>query len=503
MKVYFAASECAPIVKVGGLADVVGGLPKALAKLGVDTAIMLPKYESIKVINVINIINIIVNYDGKQESVKIYETRLPETSIPVFLFENQTYLSLGPVYSAVSAEGTSLDVDRFSFLSKAVIEYLKLIANSPASPAGKQQPIAILHCHDWHTSWIPRLIKENGIENIKTILTIHNLGRAYQGITDNTTLIKLDLKDDVSKNTVNILQNGIENADLVTTVSPTYAKEIQTEKMGEGLEAVLNDKKDKLSGIINGIDTEVWNPQTDGNLVANYSINNNWVNGKKINKIELLKQIGLVYEENVPLFGMVSRIAEQKGFDILIPALDKILSKHEIRVIILATGDPRLQAKLEQVVEKYRTKICLIKRFDDRLSHLIYAGSDFFPVPSKYEPCGLTQMLAMRYGALPIVRKTGGLTDSVVDSETGFVFEEHTSQALLAKMETAIECYQTHLQGSRMDSSNDRVHLQGSRMDFSKVVYSNMVEIAMQQDFSWTKSAKEYLILYEKVLMVR
>ena len=223
MKVYFAASECAPIVKVGGLADVVGGLPKALAKLGVDTAIMLPKYESIKVINVINIINIIVNYDGKQESVKIYETRLPETSIPVFLFENQTYLSLGPVYSAVSAEGTSLDVDRFSFLSKAVIEYLKLIANSPASPAGKQQPIAILHCHDWHTSWIPRLIKENGIENIKTILTIHNLGRAYQGITDNTTLIKLDLKDDVSKNTVNILQNGIENADLVTTVSPTYA----------------------------------------------------------------------------------------------------------------------------------------------------------------------------------------------------------------------------------------------------------------------------------------
>lgn len=476
MKVLFAASECAPIVKVGGLADVVGGLPKALRKLGVDVSIAIPKYESIqKTMEQWSNLTIDVEYASKTEKVLVYETKLPDTSIPVYLLENPNYLSTGPIYSAKSAEGSPLDIDRFSFFSKAVVEFISSLRGND-----KVTPFDIIHCHDWHTSLIPQLVKSSKFK-VKTLLTIHNMGKQYQGRRKDT----------------NILLQGIINADLLNTVSATYAQEIQTKEFGEGLDQYLRQYKDKLFGILNGVDYEVWNPQTDKYLTTNYGLVD-WQTGKARNKIRLLETVGLPKGEDVPTFGMVSRIAEQKGFDILIPALEKLFSasrvklvgsdsNQDMRVIILGVGDPEIEDRIKKLEAGFKDKLKFITLFDETLAHLIYAGSDFFLIPSRFEPGGLTQLIAMRYGTLPIVRKVGGLADSVEDKVTGFVFEEYTSEALLAKIEEALK----HLGGVRMHSSE--VELTES------VTYRQMVNSALQKDFSWDKSAKEYLRLYKKL----
>ncbi|MCL5675605.1 MAG: glycogen synthase, partial [Patescibacteria group bacterium] len=445
------------------------------------------------------------------QNVLVYQTVLADTDIPVYLLENPTYLSRGPVYSAKSAEGSPLDIDRFSFFSKAVTEFLLKPETSNLQPD-------VVHCHDWHTAWIPLLQKTENrkqkTEGIRTLLTIHNMGRAYQGRTGNKIIEKLGIysssvagsqydssRPSVSNNNeVNILLQGIVNADLITTVSPTYAKEIQTEEYGEGLHNVLQKYNSKLSGILNGVDYEVWNPETDKDLTTNYSSNevplsgtseksknnssrpsssNNklldWQEGKKRNKTKLLETVGLPRGENIPTFGMVSRIANQKGFDILLPALEKLLSAYDARVIILGLGDPDLKERIEKLESRYKGKLKFIGRFDDLLAHLIYSGSDFFLVPSRFEPCGLTQLIAMRYGGIPVVRKTGGLADSVDDGVTGFVFEEYSGQALFKKLEESYKIYN----------------------DYN--IYKKMVNSALQKNFSWEESAKKYLELYKKL----
>ena len=415
MKVLFVASECAPIIKVGGLADVVGSLPKALKKLGVDVSVVIPKYDEINV-----------------ETQNL--ASLPGTDIPLYLIPTTP----GPIYDMPPEKL----FERYTKFSQEAVKLIKI------------NNYDIVHLHDWHTCLAIK-------PEFKSVLTIHNLAMG----TD-------------------ILREGIQNADIVTTVSPTYAKEIQTPEFGEGLDGVLRENSHKLFGILNGIDYDIWNPATDKYLTKNYTVSLrvppkrdeaiSWQEGKKRNKIKLLQAAGLPIGENVPTFGMISRLTTQKGLDILIPALEKLLSSQDMRVIILGMGDPGLELSISKLEFEFKQKLKLITRFDEALAHLIYAGSDFMLVPSKFEPCGLTQMIAMRYGTIPIVRKTGGLADTVEDGVDGFVFEEYSSQALLAKINEAYNRYNNY-------------------NDYN--IYS-LVSNAMKKDFSWDKSAKKYLEIY-------
>lgn len=483
MKVLFVASECAPIVKVGGLADVVGGLPKALKKSGIDVSIVIPRYESVDESKYQSVVykKFNVDYDNEKYPVIVHEGFLPGGSeIPVYFFENQKYLSIGNVYGLRSAEGSDLDIERFSFFSKAVSLFVKDMFR-PGE--------IIIHCHDWHTAWIPLVLKSLQLD-YQTILTIHNMGKLYQGWADEMVSGKLSVSFGVvyePDGKINILTQGIIHADLISTVSPTYANEITTPVYGEGLDRLICENKNKLTGILNGIDEEVFNPKTDKAIAVNYCVKNDidWINtvrlAKTANKIELGKKTNLKVDKNIPLFGMVGRVVEQKGMDILIPGLDSFLSKHICQVIILGTGEKKYENMLSELEKKHPEKIRFITRFDEVLAHLIYASADFFLIPSRFEPSGLTQLISMKYGSVPIVRKTGGLADSVIDKEYGIVFSDYQDAALVKALEIAEQCFS--LQGVAVDGYN----------------FLQMEKNAMLKNFSWEKQAGEYIELYKKL----
>lgn len=510
MQVFFVASECAPIIKVGGLADVVGSLPKALIQQGIKPVIIIPGNSQAKVEKYLSI-NVLrgINYNNTEEEVVVKQIYLPGTnpstalraSIPVYLIENDHYLSYSNIYEA--GEGYTL-IDRFAFFS---ISALKLIEQLTTN---YHLPTTIIHCHDWHAALIPFLVKQKQLP-YKTILTIHNLGGIYQGITDEDLLRKININSNSGNQVFNILEHGIEDADIVTTVSPTYAKEIMTPECGEGLENTLKIHGQKLYGVLNGIDIDYWNPETDGYISSKFPpslfelrrtskvsafVESDSTSAdrqvpsddvqifKYENKKALLEKVNFKVSDEelqkIPLFGFVGRVMDQKGFNILIPALNNLFSSRDIRVIILATGDKNLEQKVRELEHQYSQKLRFINEYNESLSHQIYAGSDFFLVPSKYEPCGLTQMIAMRYGAVPIVRKTGGLADTVIDCQTGFVFSEYSSEALLKKIEFAIS--------SLIRQPADQNPL-----------ISQMIHNVIRQDFSWSKSAGEYVKLYDSL----
>jgi len=444
MKVLFIASECAPIAKVGGLADVVGSLPKSLKKIGVDISILIPFYRAVKLkkekIKLV-LKEATVFFDGKEEKFNLWQTALPKSKVPVFLIENNEYFK-GNVYieTDASSGGSTTEAKRFFFLSKVGIKLAETLK------------IDILHCHDWHTAIIPFLIKKEKLQ-LKNLLTIHNL--QYQGLYPYQIVNQL-LNTKFTKN-VNCLKQGILNAKIITTVSPTYAKEILTKEYGAGLESVLLKRKSCLHGILNGIDK------------INYSLDKKESDKRKLQKICKLAQ-----NPEVPIISLIGRLTEQKGFDILNPILDK-LGKMNLQLIVLAAGDPKYEKALIMAEKKFPDKLSINIKFDAKLAQQIYSGADIFLMPSQFEPCGLGQMIAMSYGTVPIIRAVGGLKDTVKNLKTGFVFKNYNSQELLNVIKKALKTFQ------------------------NKKTWKQLQINGIKQDFSWNKSAKKYLEIYKKL----
>lgn len=414
LKVLFAASEAAPIAKVGGLGDVAGALPKALHKLKIDIRVVIPHYRSIDAVG-----------------------SLPSSRVPVYYVHPGKYFNREEIY------GYEDDIERFSYFSE---EVLKLAKKEKFEPD-------IIHVNDYHTSLIPSLLKSSFSSDpffaqTRTVLTLHNLSNKG-GI---------------------LLEQGIISADLLVAVSPTYAKEILTSEYGEGLETALKTRQDRLFGVLNGIDTESYDPATDPNLVSKFALAD--LEKRAINRISLIEELKFK-EENWPVFGIVARLVPQKGLDLLLEIVPE-LSKLPLNLAILGIGDPELEARLKKA-DVGLTNMSVKFEFNEGLARRIYGGSDFFLIPSRFEPSGLTQMIAMRYGSIPVVHKTGGLADTVFDGKNGLVFESNRSGDLLATIKRALEIYQ---------NKEERESLQ---------------RVGMREDFSWDRSAKEYLRLYNMV----
>ena len=469
LKVLVVSSEAAPFAKSGGLGDVVGSLPRILKDRGADIRVVIPKYRSIKNEHFIGI-----NYLGSFETILSWRKQpagilLKDAGIKTYFVENDYYFGREGYY------GYGDDNERFAFFCKAVLEMLRFIDFYPD----------IIHCNDWQTGPICMLLKEiygkfTSYKNIKSLYTIHNL--QYQGTFSRETMEMLGIPDYCYGNMefygqVSFMKSGLMYADAISTVSPTYAEEIKTFQYGYGLDGVMRLREDRLFGILNGIDYEANNPATDGRIDFNYDINS--VEKKKLNKNELQKLLGLE-QRDVPLISVISRLADQKGLDLVSWASEEMLNR-DVQFVILGTGEKRLEDFFKGLQERHKGKVSANITFNDILAQKIYASSDIFLMPSLFEPCGLGQMFSLRYGTVPVVRKTGGLCDTVVhfNRETktgnGFVFEHYTADGLMWAINQALETYY----------SDDWI---------------TVVKNAMSCNYSWDKSADDYIKLYDKIL---
>lgn len=459
------AAEVAPYAKVGGLGDVTGSLPPALEKLGCDVRIVMPKYGSIdaKKFKLKKIIKNFKVQSGKKEFIiNIWLGKLPNSRTKVYFVENEEYFGRDEVYYGNNAE-------RFLFFSLAVMNILPEIKFIPD----------IIHCHDFHTALIPDLIKANPGKwgNIKTLYTIHNLN--YQGKSETEILSTGNLEKnslasltkDAKDGDINFMVQGIINADLVNTVSKTYAKEISTSTYGAGLEKVIKANKNKISGIVNGIDVNFFNPKKDKFIKYKFSTLSLYKKYK--NKLYLEKKLGWQPAKNIPIVGLITRLAWQKGLELID---ENLVSSLDCRFVFLGTGDKQHENRLLKLARRYPDKVSANILFNIELAQEIYAGSDMFLMPSRFEPCGLGQMIAMRYGTVPIVRATGGLEDTV-DSQVGFKFKKYDSDILKQTIKKALKIYGTEPKK-----------------------WNQLVKNCMRKDFSWNKSAQEYIKIYKKIV---
>lgn len=471
MKVLFVTSEIAGMYKKGGLGDVSYSLPIALAARGVDICVVMPYYEKAKVTQVTCVGQMALDFDRRRELLFIFRSILPGSQVPVYLLRHPCLnIYDGP-------EG-------FAFFSKAVAQ---IYLFSQEIFGG---PYDILHCNDWHTALIPLLVGEANhmgyreratiqSSRAKTILTVHNL--LYQGETGINVALKLGFPKSIFHAfetklgpAVRFLEEGFEYADVVTTVSPTYAKEIARGIHDKRVAEVFVKRGDKMVGILNGIDQALWNPKTDASVPVHYTKAQVFTAKKEI-RARLRRSLHLP-DLDIPLFGFVGRLeSRQKGLDLIAAAI-KNLPPEVYQLAILGTGQKRLVTQFI-TLQKTHPNIAFTHTFDERLARRIYAGSDVMLVPSKFEPCGLTQMIAMRYGTLPLVRKTGGLADSVRNRLNGYVFDRYTRSALIQKMLEVIEVYQK-----------------------DKKSWQLMIKRAMLQDFSWKKQAGKYIEVYNTLL---
>lgn len=473
MKIGIVASEAIPFSKTGGLADVTGALFKEYTTLGEETFLFLPYYkatrELIKDLREEGKLKIKIGDENKEGRILSKEFN---KNCKVIFIEQDEYFDRDKLYG--TGDGDYIDnAERFGFFDRAVIEAAKIL----------NLELDILHLNDWQTGLIPIFIKETGLKP-KTLFTIHNL--AYQGNFPPTKLEELGIDRQYFKvdglefyGSMSFIKSGIVYSDYISTVSPTYAREILTEEYGERLDGILRVKKNRLKGIINGIDYEVWNPETDPRISKNYSLNS--IEGKSENKArlgqELLLEIG-----RAPLLGFVGRLATQKGVDILVEALTKLLLEQDIKVVVLGTGERKFEENLLELQRKYPQSLKAVIGFDDALAHKIYASSDFFLMPSRYEPCGLGQLISMKYGTLPIARETGGLKDTVDNFNeftqfgNGFLFYDYSADALLESIKKALGIYN------------------------NKEIFGMMRGIAMSCDFSWRRSARKYIELFKTMI---
>ncbi|WP_195266914.1 MULTISPECIES: glycogen synthase GlgA [unclassified Clostridium] len=475
MRVLMVASEAHPFIKTGGLGDVMGALPQALNKENVEVKVILPKYKNIssKYINNLEFIKYFyVNVGWRKQYCGLF--RYIYNGVEYYFIDNEYYFKRDNLY------GYYDDAERFIFFDKAVLEFINEMNWRPD----------IIHCNDWQTGMVPVIYrleyeKRNMYRNIKTFFSIHNL--LFQGTFSPEILPELlgynyeayfnrsiELHGGVS-----FMKGGINYSDQVTTVSNTYAQEIQTSQYGERLEGLLRHRSYALKGILNGIDYDEYNPETDQYIYKNYSLGN--IYDKKVNKECLQRELGLPINGDIPIIGMVSRLTHQKGCDLIINSLDRLLQKN-IQVVILGTGDRAYEETLRKFNYIYHDKVSVNIKFSNELAHKIYAGSDFFLMPSLFEPCGLGQLIALRYGTIPIVRETGGLKDTVIPYNqytglgNGFGFRNYNCHELTHVSEYALNVYN------------------------NKQIWNSLIRQAMKSDNSWEKSAREYKKLYIGVI---
>ena len=460
MKVLMCASEMVPFAKTGGLADVVGALPLALEKLGVEVRVVIPRY---KIAASCQLPALSFNND-------IEVTKIGK-NVQVYLIKNDGYFNRDGLYGDKNGDYPD-NLKRFSFFCRRTLELLSEINFKPD----------IIHCHDWQTALIPVCLKTIFPKNkfykqIKTIFTIHNL--AYQGVFSKEEYPKLGLDWSWFKieglefyGKVNLLKGGLIFSDSLSTVSPAYSKEIQTREFGCGLEGLLHQRKKDLSGIINGLDYEVWDPVQDRYIYKKYSPKN--LEDKYVNKKLLQEEYGLSVREDVPLLGMVSRLVKQKGLDLVTQGLEDLIDRSRIQMIVLGCGDAKYHNLLKDLAKKYPRNLSLCFDFNDPLAHKIYAAADIFLMPSYYEPCGLGQMIALKYGTIPLVFKTGGLSDTISE-DNGFIFKDYSLRSFAYTVKRSVLAYE------------------------DKKRWLKLVKRAFTYDFSWERSAREYIRLYKKL----
>ncbi len=472
MKILIASAEVVPFAKTGGLADVAGALPKALRSLGHDVKVIMPKYKMVdsgkfdldKIYDGIE-----VEVAGRKELADVYEGVIPGTDVTVYFIANEKYFGREGLYQDKGVDYPD-NCERFSFYCRASMEVIKKIGWQPD----------VIHANDWQSALIVMYAKtlykdDPFFSHSATVYSIHNMG--YQGTFPADQLPVTGLGPEYFNSEslefygkIALTKAGFVYADVINTVSPQYAREIQTAEFGHGLEGLLLARKKDVYGIVNGIDYELWDPAIDPHIPAKFSPKKFPL--KAENKRVLQSRNGLP-QIDVPVIGIISRLADQKGFDILAQDIESIMQM-KLQIILLGTGEPKYHELFKEMKKKYPEHLGLNLGFDAALAQLIYAGSDMFLMPSLYEPCGLGQLISYKYGTVPIVRKTGGLADTVIDGKTGFVFEEYTASALLDAIRRAVEAYK------------------------DKKKWKALAVHDMGLDYSWNASAKKYIELYEK-----
>ncbi len=471
MRVLICASEGAPFAKTGGLADVIGALPKALKQNGCDARVIMPYYKKIKEKNIAYYKGYsFVKIGQELEYVGVFHSVYD--GIDFYFIDNDKYFNRDTLY------GHTDDGERFAFFDFAVLEAIKVIDFFPN----------VIHCNDWQTGLIPYILKTNYYNDYryqftKTVYSIHNI--QYQGMYSMEMMRILFMPYSPSlefDGCINFMKTGIMEANKITTVSPTYKDETLTDEYGYKLNNILGMRYYDYSGILNGIDVDKYNPETDKNIYCNYSIDD-VLEKKKINKTKLLEEFGLDSKADCPLFGLVSRLADQKGIDLLMPIMDDVIQYSNAKFILMGSGNKEYEDYFRYLEGRYPDRFKCYIGYSDPVAQKIYAGSDIFLMPSKFEPCGLGQLIAMRYGTLPLVRETGGLKDTVVPFNkytkegTGFTFKRFDAWDLKDTMFRAMDVY-----------NNDRE------------AWNGLVKQGMEKDYSWNSSALVYMDLYNKLI---
>ena len=481
MKIAFVSTEAVPYAKTGGLADVAGALPKELEKLACEVKLFIPKYFTIDEVRHSlrynrNVGEIPIRINGQMRAAHLHQAKLPGSNVEVNFIDCSHYFNREHIYTNDTDEN-----ERFILFSKAVIDTIQNMQWAPD----------VIHCNDWQTGLLPLFIKDNYnwdrmFDKTSTLFTIHNIG--YQGRFSKSTMFSAELSGELYypggpiefEGSVSFLKAGIVFADLINTVSNKYSHEILTPEYGAGLEKILGTRKPDLYGILNGADYSVWNPETDIHIPYNYSINE--LSGKLKNKKFLLDRFKMPYNEKVPLVGIVSRMVAQKGYDIFAEAINELMTLHA-QWIILGSGEEKYEMMFRTLANNLPQKVGVYTGYNNELSHLVEAASDAFLMPSRYEPCGLNQIYSLKYGTVPIVRKTGGLADTVhdwdelhsygLDTGTGFSFNDHTGYALFKSVQRAVNCFSVKSAWKKIQSNG------------------------MKKDYSWKHSAEQYIELYK------
>jgi starch synthase len=496
MHVILVSSEVVPFAKTGGLADVCGALPAELERLGIKVTVFMPAYGSIHKAG-LHIEGQSIGYSipiGKKiVDGGLLKSKIPGTDVAVYFIHQPNYFQRADLYGE---NGSDYDdnSERFTFFCRAVLESVRILDLRPD----------LIHCNDWQTGLIPALLKceyheHPYYENLASLFTIHNL--AYQGSFWHWDMLLTGLdwkhftwKEMEHYGRLNFLKTGIVFADSITTVSPTYALEIQGEELGCGLEGTLRHRAADLSGILNGIDASEWNPATDRNLPANFFapaapnelIDEKSLDSKQRCKVELQSELRLAVDPNRPLVGIVGRLVSQKGWSLILPVMRSWLERFEVQWAILGSGEPEVEQVLTALQRQYPYRLAVYLGFSSELAHRIEAGADIFVMPSQYEPCGLNQMYSMAYGTIPVVRRTGGLADTVVNTTaetlrdgtaTGFSFDEYSSGALEHALYKAVQTYV-----------------------YERDTWRRLMSRGMSQDWSWSASARKYAFLYHKTI---
>jgi len=482
MRVVFVSSECSPFIKTGGLGEVVGSLSKINKEINNHVSVIFPAYKSIKEnIRIDESIKMRVFFEHNWRELNVHCVK--EGGINLYLIDYPPYYDREYIYSPPSGDVWDNPL-RFGFLSLSALQTITELKLEPE----------IIHIHDWHTGLLPlyKNLYYPNLKNSATVMTIHNI--AYQGVFDSSFIPLLNLPWEVYKpfdgiefyGRLNFLKAGILYSDVLTTVSPNHAEEIKSDK-GFGLEGIIKQKK-YFFGILNGIDTEYWNPETDKHLVKNYNFRH-YKTGKRKNKEEIKKTFGLDTPLTRPLVIFIGRLTYQKGIDLILPVIEELIIEG-FDFIFLGSGEDHYQEKLMEITRKYPRNVSARIEYDETIAHMAYAGADMFLMPSVYEPCGLAQMIAMKYGAVPVVHKTGGLADTVRDffehhhSGNGFSFRKPTPSELMLYLLKALSIYyQNYLNRS-------------ARWDL-------LVKNCMSADFSWHKSIKEYMKIYSIAKMLK